>query len=431
MASLLNIKHLLLDAKQGDLPPAGVFLCSAILAIPALQVFLYPDMTTGGGYVLYNILITLVEFIFCLLIILKRRTYGYNLNHLPLLLAGAFMLWFLAVVLSIPDMPLQAGGLIVTIRFAIHFCFFIALGSFLVQHPSAAQRLLLSLLISGIIMLPLFWARLYLTYDQPDFDWTWSLPGFTNVRHLDYFLGALVSLLGLLPLTRLFQDSTRTLHVTLTLLLALCWGMIFWSGGRGSAVAAFLSVTTLLLFFRPGGWRKIALYNLSILFIAAVISAFLPAPNGSYGILRFMTKITETDSLDAFSAGRLAIWQQVYAVWLENFWFGIGAGQTKTIIPAASATFGQPHNIILQALMSWGVIGGGAFLITLFAGFWTRLRQFQCLPEHRNSIHIVAYGLALTLAVNALVDGTLYYPLPIFLFIIGFACAIAPKASST
>jgi len=414
-----------------DLQPAGRFLSVAILLIPFLQVLLYPDVTTGAGYVFYNILISLVEIIFVVLILSTSRVRGYPLNHTPFILWLGFFLWSMAVLATIADMPLQAGGIISSLRFLIHFLFFVALSSYLIRQPAAGRDLITAILLSLVLFLPAFWIKLYLIHDQPGFHWTWSLPGFTNVRHLDYFLGGVVTLLALWPLIRDGERSTGLQRLGHGLLLLLCWTMIFWSGGRGSAIAALGAITVILAFFRPRGWRALGLSNLAVMLSAAGLSLLLPAPNESYGLIRFLTKITEVDSLNAFSAGRLKIWAEAFDLWRQNPWFGVGAGQTKALITAASATFAQPHNVILQALMAWGLVGGLPFLGAIAGFFWRRGRALYYTATAPNPRNLVAYGLALTLAINALVDGTLYYPLPLFLFVIGVACSgITAKPSS-
>ncbi len=408
-------------ARFQQLHLAGRFLVLAIIFIPTIRVFTYPPLTGSIVEPVFYIMISLIEILFIFILLITKWRHGYPINHLPAILWIGFLVWAAVALFNIPNMPLKDGGIIVTTQFFIHFFFFVAVSSYLKIQPQAGRLLIFSILLSAVVFMPFFWLKLYGTYDTPGFDWSWSLPGFENVRHLGYFLGSLTTILGLSLLTKSFKNFSQLLTGLIFLMLFICWVMLFWSGGRGSSIAAAAAIGGLLIFFKPAGWQKILFVNILIMILAAVTSIFLPVPNGSYGIFRFLTTVTQVDNIAAFSAGRTAIWTEAINVWKENIWLGIGAGQTKTVIQSASGTYGQPHNILIQALLAWGIIGGLPFLGGIFTIFWTRGREFYRCPEPMGIMPLMAYGLALSATLNALVDGTLYYPFPIFLFVIAVA----------
>jgi len=411
--NMTKIKDIIASERLQELHLAGLFLCLSTILIPAINVCLYPFVEGNWPPTLFYTLVSLVEVIFIFIFLIDRRRKKYPVNHLPNILWVAFLIWAAVALFNIPNMPLQAGGIVVTAMFIIHFFFFVALSSYLIRQPVVAQKLIISIILSALLFLPLFWLRLYFVYDNENFDWVWSLPGFINVRHLDYFLGSIVVVLGLIPLINIWKNPSKLSISLYFLILVAFWTMLFWSGGRGSSIAAVTSISVVLLFFRPSGWEQLAKYSFSALVIGALLSLLLPVPNGSYGIFRFITKI---DGLDTFSAGRMIFWEQAIDVWKQNIWFGVGAGQTKAVIKATAGIYGQPHNIFIQALMAWGFIGGLSFLTVIFGIFWTKGKELFQHVEQRNMIVYVTYGLALCISINALVDGTLYYPFPIFLF---------------
>ncbi|VAX08282.1 hypothetical protein MNBD_ALPHA03-2139 [hydrothermal vent metagenome] len=419
--TMTPFQNILSLARFQQLHLAGRFLVLAIILIPTIRVFTYPPLTGGLLEPIFYIMISLIEIIFIFILLITKWRHGYPINHLPAILWIGFLVWAGVALFNIPNMPLKAGGIIVTTQFFIHFFFFVAVSSYLKTQPQAGRILIFSILLSAVVFMPFFWLKLYGAYDILGFDWIWSLPGFENVRHLDYFLGSLTTILGLSLLTKTFKKSSALLTSLVFLMLFICWVMLFWSGGRGSSIAAAAAIGGLLIFFKPVGWKKILLFNFFVMILAAATSIFLPVPSPSYGIFRFITQITEMDSIAAFSAGRTAIWAEAINVWKENIWFGIGAGQTKTVIQSAFGTYGQPHNILIQALLAWGIIGGLPFLGGIITIFWTKGWEFHRGPEPIDIMPLIAYGLALSTTLSALVDGTLYYPFPIFLFVIAVA----------
>ena len=409
---MIRMKNIFTLLRLRDLHLIGVFLCLSIIVIPTTRVFLYPFTGNSLQPFLFYTLISLVEILFIVIFIIERKRKNYQLNHLPNSLWGAFFIWAVAAVFNLPE---QINGTFVTLIFAIHFFFFVTLSSYLKCQPEAGRQLIASLILSILLFLPFFWLRLQATYDQQDFDWALNLPGYSNVRHLDYFLGSIITLLGLWPLTNRKQKTQKTFpYLIFSLLLAL-WIMLLWTGGRGAAIAAAAAIGTLLIFFRPTAWKQLLLLNFTALVLGASLSLLLPIPSGSYGLLRFASKI---DTVQNFTAGRSGIWAEAINVWTQHLWFGVGAGQTKTIIKAAAQTFGHPHNIFIQTMLAWGIIGGIPFLAGIFGIFWIKGKEFYYAVEQSDMISFIAYGVALSIVVNALVDGTLYYPFPLFIFTI-------------
>jgi hypothetical protein len=400
----------------------GQILCWMTILIPVCRVYLYPAADNSWNGSVFTVLISLAELIFICVFILNRRAQDYVINHLSYWGIVAFIIWAIVALWTVPNMINQSIGILVTSLFFIHFLFFFTLTSYLKSQPQASQYLIYSLVLSGVLMQPFFWVNLYFIHDQIDFNWSMSLPGFGNVRHLGYYLGSLIVLLALLPLIKNVKNSSLLLRGTLFFLLLCGWLMLFWSGGRGSALSAVCTIGVCLMIFRPHSWKKIASYNLSIFLGGFFLSLFLPEPNESYGVLRFFSKITDVNNLNEFSAGRMAIWQDALQVWLQNIMTGIGAGQTKFVIILPNMmSVGQVHNVFLQALMAWGILGGGAFLLVIFISLWKKSLFYFKAAHKEPQMNMVGFGLALSLTLNAFVDGTLYYPFPFFLFIIGLS----------
>ena len=403
-----------------DLHAVGRFLCLAIILLPTLRICLYSVNASDIQGLFFTLLVSIFELIFILLFIIDRKEKSYRIIPLNFMVKITFFIWLICALWAIPKMVNQPLGIGVTCFFILHFLFFLTLCSYLKSQPFAKVSLLYSVIIGAVLFLPAFWIGIFLTYQEAGFTWVSTLPGSGNVRHMGYYLGAIVTLLALFPLIKEITESKFRTRLFLFLLLVIFWIMLLWSGGRGSAIAVLGTISACLIFFRPKSWVQFVKYNLAAIIISVVVSIFLPLPAHSYGIFRFFDDAVDFND---FSSGRLEIWQKTYSIWTKNFWFGVGAGQWKELLATSQIIAGQPHNIFLQALTAWGIIGGGTFLFLLIKLLGKQALDFIKAAGQEASVKIPAFGLSLALSVNALVDGTLYYPFPFFLFILGLSIA--------
>ena len=80
--------------------------------------------------------------------------------------------------------------------------------------------------------------------------------------------------------------------------------------------------------------------------------------------------------------------------------------------------FGQPHNVVLQILLAWGVIGG---LACLALALWVAPRFIRARSAEAAPFQCAA----LSLAAYSMYDGTLYYAHSTALFMLCCAAAVA------
>ena len=103
----------------------------------------------------------------------------------------------------------------------------------------------------------------------------------------------------------------------------------------------------------------------------------------------------------------MAIWVYSIKALGEDYLFGLGS-QGYLFIPGKLRSTAMPHNVFVQFLVEWGVIGtllfSAAFLYALRQGF-IRLRYFDVtrLPE-LSAVLVVA-----ALSLHGLTDGTFYH----------------------
>jgi O-antigen ligase len=95
-------------------------------------------------------------------------------------------------------------------------------------------------------------------------------------------------------------------------------------------------------------------------------------------------------------------------------WFGHGEGQTASVLPDNPFVFddfqAHPHNVVLQLLMAWGLIGTA--FVAVIAG-WLALGLYRAGQSAEGLPFVLAAG---AITAHAMIDGALYDVAPVFLF---------------
>ncbi|MBY8826469.1 O-antigen ligase family protein [Sphingomonas colocasiae] len=239
-------------------------------------------------------------------------------------------------------------------------------------------------------------------------DHQWFLFGIaaSNVRQLGFYsaIGALLAL-GLAA-----TDGDGKMRWRLLAVSAMLCALSFWSGTRSSllAIAAAVPVSLAAL---PRIRRPLALAGLCVSLLGGMVIAWpLPAPSPNYGVVRIVSSTQAArDGVNAMSSGRLAMWRGTLREIARRPWFGHGEGQFRQQVPESGGVFNHPHNIALQLLFQWGVVGtllslslGALLFVRLITA--ARAAQAEALPPL-----LVITGLL----VYSLYEGTLFHPYPL------------------
>jgi len=334
------------------------------------------------------------------------------------LLAG---LWLAAMAVStlLSDHP--GPALSKNAEYLIHALFFLVL-----LGAGYSTRQLRIVVVAAVVSLLLYLVAMAVIVafiaPPPDGLWRFAMPGFRNVRHLDYWLGAVLA--GLLAARFAARDESfagwRGHAADLTALAV--WFALFWSGGRGAVLAALLAVGLVVCRTGLGGKMRLAGRQAVIAVLAMALSVAFPLDEPSFGIVRFLDKY---ESLNVMTSGRLDMWAEAIRLWLDAPLFGIGAGQAALQMERARGVFLHPHNAILQWLLAWGLTGALPACIVLGRLLW---RAWRKTVARAAPARVFALALALAIAANAMIDGSLYHPYPVFLF--AAFLAMAGKMSS-
>lgn len=242
---------------------------------------------------------------------------------------------------------------------------------------------------------------------DPAFDWIHSWPAVTHVRHFGYYTSASISLcIGL--------AATERRPRMLALFFLFCMGSFafaLWTGSRGAVIGvAGAMVVGLILFL---AMRRILIWAGTALSlgIGALIASLLPAHGLLMGVGRTITQTVDSGDL---STGRTRLWLNVIGAIEKRPLFGYGENQMSTVAPFG--TLGQTHEVILQILLAWGVVG-----LACVAGLaiWFLIRSRPVV--RRDDTDLLPPIMAMfALATMATFDGALFHVLPVSIFA---ACA--------
>ncbi len=230
-------------------------------------------------------------------------------------------------------------------------------------------------------------------------EWSSSLPGFISVRHFGSWTGAVTAIAALLVLQRP-RGATWSWREALFLLSA---AMTIWSGTRAAVLAIALSCAIAVAGRgRLPDWQIVG--RVAVLTIVSTAVAYLLRPHGDQAFFLVRLGDAAGGGVEAFTSGRLSLWIATFQKWLEAPFFGWGSGSTFWEV-YTGWPHTQPHNFVLQFLISWGVVGtcGALWLLARATA-----SAHECASADSELWPLYA-GLC-ALLIMALLEGMLHYP---------------------
>jgi len=266
-----------------------------------------------------------------------------------------------------------------------------------------------------------------------------QIPGFEEPRHYGYYAVVALAYLTAKPAAPPFSIRVAG---TAFVAMAATWVFIFWSGSRGPLVAIATSLVLLLVMRIDPAWKKCIALTLAAALLGAGLSTQLPNPNSAHGverILRYSVMLDEKPEsvplIDFITNGRARLWSRVAPQALLHPWFGHGP-DGYLYSGARGTRTEQPHNLVLQFLFDWGLVGAASMLLVLVLVAVQQIRSVRTLsrrpgPDRDRAARLGALFALLSLAVLSLFDGSLHHPYPLSLAALSFAiCAQPPRDSA-
>lgn len=300
----------------------------------------------------------------------------------------------------------------------VHLLFALAAYHLLRSQIRADVRPFLFLLGAGLISLTLLTVLKFAlppsasTVPGGVIEWEAALPGFISVRHFGSWTGTIAS--GFLAMLVYRDDRQKLSSVHAFYFLATA--LTIWSGTR-AAILAIAIVFALILLIR---WKLPSIRAIGIIAMmtgAAAISAWLLIPHNQSSFMLFVP--SDIGGVNQLTSGRLDLWSASLTKWSESPIWGWGSGSQFWEVNLGWPQT-QPHNAIVQFLISWGLIGAIPVI-------WLLARAiFMTHKIVRQSISLLPILAILdTLLVMSLVEGMLHYPRFIILIMVTFAALFA------
>jgi O-antigen ligase len=388
----------------------------AILVLPlGIPVFFHTGSTFDFRIVISSF--ELLFIIFFSFFYLKKES-QYDLPRYEFIL---FVLWVvyasIAVVLSDHYAP-------ATIRQWEWFCqilFSFCLWAFLKNNQDLITYAHL-IVITGFLLvcagLVVYWNILP---DPYHYDWVSLTPNFINIRHFSHYCTVLVILCS----SFLLSDSKRYSYLAGTfLLLSICWGFLFWTGGRAGIGSA--AVGLFLVCLLSGNKKKSVLVIILFACLSGyLLSEIVTVKSVALGFLNSIQRTTST-SLDNFLSVRIELWL-FSQKWINACpFFGLGPDGFR-FFPDADFIYHHPHNTMVQLTLDWGVPG---ILLFVYLQYRLMLRGFKKLSEEKRGwlkgIKIAAFSWIAASVIFGLADGVYYFAIPLTLTFYSFAMIFLP-----
>lgn len=312
-----------------------------------------------------------------------------------------------------------ASAAILAISWIIHILFFVALIAFFEEAGLDKAEVVWSTL--GLAALVHVGAFLFVWSVWPYEIHQNNLPVVGNIRHLTYILTPAASVMAARFISRLDKPLA-----TMTCFAAPAF-FIIYTGSRAAAIGVVIGLLAAVIY---SFWlrEKICFKRLLILigliaFLAAIAEMLPPLPWRTI-VGRWFEAFSEAGP--EFTSGRNDGWRLATQAISQNWIWGYGPALQheiphQTPWPERLPLLYQPHNIGLQLLLHWGVLG--TMVVAFFvATFFANLHQAL---KHEAALALPPFAILVAMLAQSLVDGNLFYPFSVAIAIVAFAMLVA------
>lgn len=255
------------------------------------------------------------------------------------------------------------------------------------------------LLLSGAVYGHLLAAPVSLFEPTIDFYWSAIAPGFLSIRQFGMLAGFVLA--GWLSYSLSNRDQPLSL-VWASVGTALLSAALLWSGTRSALLGVALGLVVTFAFARKMPLAKPALCMVLAVACGGALSEIWLPPDGSFGMFN-----PDRFSMAAGSdigSGRSALWIAGIEHFFQSPLLGWGEGSFYHLfLIDGKGHHLQPHNFIIQFLLSWGIVAGGIALVMMAK---TLFRLHSNL--YRTPLAIAPLAALDCILVIAMLDGALF-----------------------
>ena len=338
-----------------------------------------------------------------------------------------FLGWLVAASISVALSSHVVPSLFRHAELLMHILFGFTLWHYLRHDPAPLQWILL-LIPLGFFLTGLFLLSFWFSLSDPHaYDWFDLIPLFGHVRHFGYYgLAGLV--FSATPLLGFGPKTVRQRRILAFAALSICWGFLFFTGGRAAVGSGVIALLPFIWFAGRGQRAWAAGLVLAAAGVGLLLSSFFWVEHPYLGFVTMLERTADAaaaQSINGVSTGRLSIWSIALQGVEGHLWFGLGPDGYRYLPQPHHGV--QPHSMLVQFIVEWGVVGSVLFVSLLFVVFRTayrRLREEQ--DPLRKTARVAACALILGATLHGLVSGLYYHAQPLLFLYLCFAIALLP-----
>ena len=336
--------------------------------------------------------------------------------------AVLLVLWAAAMLAATALAVHPAPAVLRSMEWAAHGAFALMLWAEVLRDRAVLPVVLRAIPVGFAATVALLLLQAAFMADPYHYDWAHRMPFFVHAR---YF--GLYTLAGAVFAARPLLDpgAGAAARRWAWAGVALAGGAAAWTGGR-TAVGAVLLGGAVLLVLAPRGRRvRFVAASATALAAGALLAACLPVAHYELGLGRLLGSSAAVTNAYAFTSARTELWAASLDAWRARPWLGLGPDAAQFVV----APFGhvQPHNVVVQGLLEWGVLGTVPALLLLGL---LLLRAVRSTVAERDGALRAARAVSTAFLVgttaSGLLDGTFYDPRWLLLLAVATAVVLLP-----
>lgn len=333
-------------------------------------------------------------------------------------LAALLLIGLATALLVAPD---RQTALTRTLFSVTHLLFGLAVAYLAAGSSPLISRLIWPSIVAGLCGYLLILILYVAILPSPTtFDWAHFRLAVVNIRQVGFYSAAGGAAALGVALARKELSWFALSLIAASGLLA----MSFWSGTRGSLVAVGAAFVVGALLLKPLRTIRAWLALGCATAFGALLSLVHSVPYFLYGTSR-LAATTSLRSLEDVSSGRWSTWLGTIRVIRERPLFGYGESQFRGIVPEALGSYNHPHNIVLQIVLQWGLIGAACFFALAVFLAVRCVRALRLAP----TMNLPAFLVLASLLTMSLYEGTLYHSYPIMMVAVCIGCILVNQSS--
>lgn len=323
------------------------------------------------------------------------------------------------------------------IKFVFHIIFFFSLRDFFKRSEGTNTRYIFFSWPIACVVLSALMAIAW--FNHPDCDlaelsriWYKDPPYNAHIRVTSMVFET--AAVAILPLAT--KKKTIGVNCVFYLLGIIAWGGLFWCGGKGSQLGALVSAFVIGGYFlakrMPSKKYIIALFIMISGGIALAELTSVFEWNALAGTAnRTMDQISRSGSITSgITCGRDKLYTKALeSITEEKAWL-IGLGPFSHCHMKNHIGSKHPHNVFIQFILEWGIMGGSLFLLMLFSAFKEGCKSLKAKPAGSEEA-FAAIAIFLSLSMHGITSGTYHHAQPLMYMAIALAFWSAQTGATT